>query len=86
MSAPSLHVIRSMYASREVESHGGEGHERAARRSAALAEFDAWLDHIKRTARSDGYEHGHEIGYEAGWDIGYEAGREGVMSQMGDQS
>lgn len=49
------------------------------------AEFDAWLSHIKRAARSDGYEDGHEIGYESGWEIGYEAGREGVMSQMGGQ-
>lgn len=50
------------------------------------AEFDAWLGRIKRAARSDGYEDGHEIGYESGWEIGYEAGREGIMSQMGDRS
>ena len=47
MNAPNMSTIRSMYATHCVEYYGGEGHERAARRSEALAEPVDCLPHTQ---------------------------------------
>lgn len=58
MNAPNMSTIRSMYATHCVEYYGGEGHERAARRSEALAEFDALLDEVRAKAWDEGNDAG----------------------------